>query len=598
MLPSLLFEIMLIGVLGIGSQWIAWKFRIPAIVAMASAGLLAGPVFGVMNPQEDFGELYRPMISAAVAIILFTGSLNLRFKELKGLEKPVFRISTIGALIAWLLGVLAAHYAAGLSWTVASVIGALFIVTGPTVIAPLLRQAKLKPRPAKILKWESIVVDPFGALLAVFTFEIISYFTAAEPSLSKLILFFAAAAFAALFGWLCGKGIGWLFENGHVPEFLKSPAVFAAVIFCFTVPDALEHQTGLLSVTAMGMTLANMRNNSLADMRHFKENISIMFISAIFIMLTASLKIEVIEHIFTLKIIGYVVFMMLIVRPASIFLSTIGSGLSLQEKTLVGWIAPRGIVALTVSGYFANVLFDAGYEDAGILTTLTFGLVFFTVIAHGFSLGWLARSLGLSRTGNPGVLIVGSNPFTAALAKTLQQEKVPAMIVDSSRDRLSHAREAGVPFYQGEMLSEQTEHNLDTISYESLIAATDFDAYNALVATTFVPEYGRKHIYRIMPFEQVDESRNDLALNVGGRFLFKKKRTMTDLLEKLESGYQFCKTNMTPQFGYQQFLQEQQGDTVYLFIIRKTGRLLFFTTDQEITAETGDVLFTLSAPKE
>src|SRR5690625_1066168 len=165
----------------------------PAIVVMSIAGLLVGPFLGIMNPQDSFGDIYSPVSSVAVAIILFEGSMNLSFKELRGLGKPVFRISTIGAFIAWILGSLTAHYMAGLSWEVAFVIGGLFIVTGPTVILPLLRQSKLKPRPAKILKWEAIIVDPLGVLLAVFAFEIISFLTSDTASFTTLVLFFIAS---------------------------------------------------------------------------------------------------------------------------------------------------------------------------------------------------------------------------------------------------------------------------------------------------------------------------------------------------------------------------------------------------------------------
>src|SRR5690625_3452019 len=383
---SLLFVMMLIGFLGIGSQWLAWKYNLPAIVIMSISGLLIGPVFGVMNPEESFGALYNPIISVAVAIILFEGSLNLNFKELRGLGKPIFRIATVGAFIAWILGSLTAHYMAGLSWEVAFVIGGLFIVTGPTVIMPLLRQSKLKPRPAKILKWEGIIVDPIGVLLAVFAFEIITIFTTDLYDGTTLLFFFMSSIFSVLLVWFSGRTIGWMFEVGHIPEFLKSPVVFAVVIFCFTLADEIIHGTGLLSVTAMGMTLANIGIRSLNDFRHFKENISILLISGIFIMLAASLKMETIMQIFSLDILGYVLFMMFAVRPLSIFLSTIGSGLSTREKSLVGWIAPRGIVALTVSSYFASILEKAGYQDAALVTTLTFGLVFFTVVAHGFSI--------------------------------------------------------------------------------------------------------------------------------------------------------------------------------------------------------------------
>ncbi|MEI3604289.1 sodium:proton antiporter [Pseudogracilibacillus sp. SE30717A] len=591
---SLLFVMMLIGFLGILSQWLAWKYSLPAIVIMSAAGLLVGPVFGIMNPEESFGALYDPIISVAVAIILFEGSLNLSFKELRGLGKPIFRIATLGAFIAWILGSLTAHYMAGLSWEVAFVIGGLFIVTGPTVIMPLLRQSKLKPRPAKILKWEGIIVDPIGVLLAVFAFEIITFFTSDVKDGSTLLMFFIASTFAVFFGWFCGRTIGWMFEIGYIPEFLKSPVVFAVVIFCFTLPDEITHGTGLLSVTAMGMTLANIGISSLNDFRHFKENVSILLISGIFIMLAASLKLETILQIFSLNILGYVLFMMFAVRPLSIFLSTIGSGLTLQEKSLVGWIAPRGIVALTVSSYFATILEDAGYEDASLLTTLTFGLVIFTVIAHGFSLGPLAKKLHLSLEGKPGIIIVGSNPFTVELAKSFVKTGSPVLIVDSSWENLRYARNAGISFYHGEILSEQTEYNLDTIPYDFIIAATTYDSYNSLVCTTFMPEYGRTNVFKVDPGE---EGKNkDIVDRVGGRSLCKEEISLDELNDKISNHYLFRQTMLTEHFNYEQFKEEKDAESVYLYFVKPSGQIYFYADDMRVTPSVGDTVISLTPP--
>jgi len=592
---SLLFEIMLIGFLGIGSQWLAWRFNWPAIVIMSVAGLLAGPILGVMNPEQSFGELYSPIVSVAVAIILFEGSLSLNFKELRGLGKPIFRISTIGAFIAWILGSLTAHYMAGLSWAVAFVIGGLFIVTGPTVIMPLLRQSKLKTRPAKILKWEGIIVDPIGVLLAVFAFEIIAFFTIDERDATTLLVFFTTAGFAVFLGWVFGRLIGWMFESGHIPEFLKSPAVFIVVILVFTLPDELVHGTGLLSVTAMGLTLSNIGISSLNDLRSFKENISVLLISTIFIMLAASLQIETILHIFSPNIIGYVLLMMFVVRPLSIFLSTINSGLTLQEKALVGWIAPRGIVALTVSSYFAGILGDAGYEDATLITALTFGLVFFTVVAHGFTMRPLAKKLNLSLEGNPGVIIVGSNRFTVELAKSLLTTDTPVLVVDASWEDLKHARQEGVPFFHGDILSEQTEYNLDTIPYEYLIAATEQSSYNSLVCTTFMPEYGRTNVYKVDPGEN-EKSESSTVASVGGRSLFRKEISLNELSNMLQIGYIFRMTPLTNQFTYNQYLAEQSTNILLVYVLKRSKQIYFYTQDSKHTPQPGDMIASLTPP--
>lgn len=588
---SLLSQMMLIGILGIGSQWLAWKFRLPAIVVMSLAGLLVGPILGLMNPEASFGELYSPIISVAVAIILFEGSLQLNFKELRGLGKPLFRIATVGAFIAWILGSLAAHYMAGLPWAVAFIIGGLFIVTGPTVILPLLRQSKLKPRPAKILKWEGIVVDPVGVLLAMFAFEIITFFVNDNQSAMSLVVFFLVAFFGIIIGWLCGRFVGWAFETGAIPEFLKSPAVFIIVILCFTVSDEMVKGVGLLAVTVMGMTLANMGIRSLDDFSHFKENISVLLISAIFIMLAASLQMETIIEIFRPNIIGYVLVMMFLVRPLSIFISTIGSGLSLQEKALVGWIAPRGIVALTVSGYFAGVLNETGYDEAALLTTLTFGLVFFTVIGHGFTISPLAKKLNLSLEGNEGVLVIGSNPFTVELAKSFQKANIPAMIIDSSWHNLKLARTAGVPNFHGEILSEQTVYGLDTIPYDFIIAAKNDHAYNSLVCTTFMPEYGRTNVFKLDPGR--DENYEDIMARVGGRSLLTREVSLDELSNKMAQDYTFRTTLLTEQFDYKQYVEEKDDEALFLYFIKPTGKIHFYASDMRVTPGPGDKIISL-----
>lgn len=592
MFDSLLFDLMFVIFLGIASQWVAWRYRMPAIVLMSIAGLLVGPIFGWIDPQESFGGLFGPIISLAVAIILFEGSLNLDFREVRGFSKPLFRIVTLGAFIAWIAGSLAAHYLAGLSWAVAFVIGGLFIVTGPTVILPLLRQAKLKPKPAAILKWEGIVVDPFGALLAVFAFEFIQFIND-DVTLKSMLIFFAASVFAGLIGFGAGRGLGWMFENGNVPEFLKSPMVFAVVLFTFVLSDEIMHETGLLAVTVMGMTMANLHIASIQDMRHFKENISVLLISSIFVMLTASLNPDTLLRIFDWKIITFVAAMLFVVRPLSIWLSTIGTDLTNKEKMLIGWIAPRGIVALTVSGYFATVLLEKGYVDAEILTALTFALVFSTVVAHGFSIGWLAKKLNLASSESPGVLIVGGNLFTTELAKSLQDLKHQVLIMDNSFEHLSEARNSGVQSKVGEILSEQTEYNVDLTPYPIMIAATEVDSYNALVCSNFVPELGRNTLFQTA---LIQGDTNDFHQSLGGRILFGSNETIYQLNGRIIRGQIIRKTPITEKYTYTQYLRDREEDTLLLYILRKNDDLEFFTSNQELQAGPGDTVVSLTPP--
>ncbi|MHC8514479.1 cation:proton antiporter [Sporosarcina sp. ITBMC105] len=592
MFDSLLFDLMFVILIGMLSQWVAWKYRMPAIVVMAVAGLIVGPIFGWINPQQSMGDLFGPIITFAVAIILFEGSLNLDVREIRGFSKPVGRIVTIGAFIAWIAGSLAAHYLAGLSWEVAFIIGGLFIVTGPTVILPLLRQAKLKPRVAAILKWEGIVVDPFGALLAVFAFEFIKFINS-EVTFNALMLFFAASAFAVFLGWIVALVIGNAFERGSIPEYLKAPILFVVVLFTFVFSDEIMHETGLLAVTAMGMKMANMRLTTLNDVRHFKENISVLLISGIFVMLTASLNPKVLIEVFNPSILIYVAAMIFIVRPLSIWLSTIGTDLTTREKLLIGWIAPRGIVALTVSGYFATILLENGYEDAELLTALTFALVLSTVVLHGFSIGFVAKKLNLTTTDESGVAIVGGSRFAAKLAQSIKETGNEVLLIDQSWAALADARKSGINSYVGDILSEQIEYHIDLTPYRYMLAMTKTDVYNAHVCADFAPDLGRDHLFQTAFQVSKDE---EFFTITGGQALFSPAISIYDLEERMHTGHVIRKTLLTKQYSYTQYLRERDDKAILLYILRADGSIEFFTPKVELQASAGDAIVALTSP--
>src|SRR5699024_6265089 len=426
-------------------------------------------------------------------------SSSLDIREIKGISKSVFRIVTFGAFLAWIGGALAAHFIAGLSLQISFIIGGLFVVTGPTVIIPLLRNAKLKPRIAAVLKWEGIIVDPFGPLLALFAYEVINVLTTETLHANYLLNFFTSAVIAIVFGYVIGFSVSIMVSKGMFPEYLKSPIILAFVLLCFTMAEVIMHETGMLAVTVMGLTLARTKRyvSSIGSISHFVENISVLLTSTIFILLTASLSREAIAEIFTWPIIGFVLIMLFIVRPLSIWISTIGTELTNKEKTLIGWIAPRGIVALTVSGYFAEILLRDGHEDAALLTTLTFALVFITVCAHGFSLGPLGKKLGLANDAPPGVLIVGSSSFSVALADYLRKLKIPVLISDTSYGRLQAAIKEDIPIHHGQILAEHTQYEVDLTPYETILAMTGDNAFNALVGQSYVPEFGYNNTFAL-----------------------------------------------------------------------------------------------------
>jgi NhaP-type Na+/H+ or K+/H+ antiporter len=566
-------KIALIGALGVGAQWLAWRLQWPAIVLMSLAGLIVGPVAAlalgapILDPAADFGDLLRPAIAVSVAVILFEGGLALDFAELRGTSKAVRRLVIVGAPVGWILGAVAARHLAGLPWDIAWLFGGLLVVTGPTVILPLLRQAKLAGRPAAILKWEGIVNDPVGALAAVFVYEVIRFTAQGEAWFVAAGWIVGAAVLGGLLGLAAGFGLARAFRGGLAPEFLKAPMILAAVLACFAVADAIAHETGLLAVTVFGITLGNSRLASIGEMRRFKETIAVLLVSGVFVILTASLTPETIRAL-DWRAAAFVAAMLFVVRPVTVWTATAGSGLSWRERALVGWIAPRGIVAVAVAGFFAGELSAIGRTEAEALTPLAFAMVFATVILHGFTIKPIAARLGLAVRGPEGVLIVGANTWSLSLAKTLQELDIPVLIADTNWLRLRRARLDGVPTFYGEILSEAADHRLDHAKYGWLVAASSNDAYNALACVEFAPEIGRHRVFQLPAgVAEKDESR-EIVFTARGRTLIRKGRSFDALSADWFRGWRFRATKLSEEYPLKKFLEER-GENVDLVAERR-----------------------------
>lgn len=597
-MDNLVLAVGIIGLLGVGAQWLAWRFNFPGIVLMAIAGVLAGPVFGIFTPADAppgappmealFGKFYRPIISVAVAVILFEGGLSLNFSELGGVKTGVRRLVFPGVPVAWFLGSVAAYLIGGLSWQVALLFGGIMIVTGPTVIIPLLRQSRLNARPATLLKWEGIVNDPIGALLAVVVYEFLVFGDAhASPSeiVSSILL---ASLLAGGLGFAFGRLAASAFRLGWAPEYLKPPVLLVMVLICFEAANLLQHEAGLLAVTAMGVTLANSRVASINELRLFKENIAVLLVSGVFIILTANLTMGDIRAL-DWSVFWLIIAMLFVVRPLSVLISTIGSGLPFKERLLVGWIAPRGIVAVAVSSFFGAALLAEGYPDAGKLIPLAFAMVFATVTMHGFTIGPLAKALGLASRERPGVLIVGASPWSVALAAKLKELEIPVMVADASYRRLKPARLADVPTYYGEILSEVTEHHLDLNRFGYLLAVSGNEAHNALVATDLAPELGRAAIFQVNTHSKDDEDRRALSYTLKGKTLFHSGPQLDTLLGRHYDGWVYQRTRLSEEYPPERYKKDLNPKAEIVLVIRK-GVLMFASRETPLKLELGDVV--------
>lgn len=590
----LLHKFIFIISLGITAQWFAWRFKFPSIVLLSGAGLLAGPVFGWVHPTQDFGELMEVLIKLAVAIILFEGGLNLHLHELKEAGRGVRQVILFGLPLAWLFGFLASHYVQGLSFPVALLLAAILVVTGPTVILPLIRETKVPPRLASLFKWEGIVNDPLGVLLAILVFQFYIASGNYDPMQQIFMSFGLAVGVSATLGLGSGLFLKYVFKKGFVPEFLKVPLIISMIFFIYGIANSVQEEAGLLAVTVFGVMVGNIGLTIIHELRRFKENIATLLISTVFIILTADLAPEQLMKI-EWRSVAFISCILFLVRPLAIWISTIGAGLSWRERLLLGWIAPRGLVAASVSGLLAPQMIEHGYEDASLLVPLVFAIVFTTVILHGFSFSIIARALGLSSKSQEGIIIVGASPWAIELAGVIKQTGLPVLIVDSSWHDLKEARLKSIPIYYGEVLSETSEQNLDLSEMGYLLAATMNDSYNALVAGAFAHHFGRERIYQVANHSVGAESKNEVKSTSRGLTAFDNDLRYENILNFHYQGWKFQKTRLTEEFTYDDFVKLTNGKSIPFFLIEETGKLVFASSDQELKPKPGDTLINFAS---
>ncbi|MBB3710585.1 NhaP-type Na+/H+ or K+/H+ antiporter [Limimaricola variabilis] len=568
----------LVGAIGVGSQWLAWRLRLPAIVLMLVAGLAIGPGLGWFVPDRDIGPLVRPMISIAVAIILFEGGLTLNFHSLRDEAKGVSRLVFIGAPLGWLLSTLALRYGAGMSWESSAVFGGIMIVTGPTVIAPLLRTARLARRPASLLQWEAIVNDPIGALAAVLAFEVVLVLRTSVTVGNAIWELALGIGVALVLGAAGAAVVAWGFRKGRVPEYMKVPVLFALLLAVFAVSDTVLHESGLLAVTVMGIGIANADLPSYAELRRFKEHATILLVSGVFILLAAAIEFETLTAL-NWRAVVFILAVVLVVRPLTVFLSLIGAGVPWREQLLVALTGPRGVVLVAVAGLFGERLADLGVPDGATVAPLAFVLVAVTVVVHGFTLAPFARMLGLSGGAVPGVLLIGGSRFTRGLAEALRKVEVPVLIADPNHNNLRAARSEGIPTYSGDILSESAEHWLELVSYDLVVAATENDAYNTLVATDLGPEFGRDNVYQIAR-QKMESARHALSSSLTGRE-FGPEETYDGLERMMREGWSFRVTRLTEEYGLVEW-REKRPHAKVVARIGPQGTTEFIREDEDI----------------
>ncbi len=573
MQEEILIKLAVIGVLGSLAQWFSWWVKLPSILFLLLLGFLVGPITGYLNPDEVFGDMLFPMVSLAVSVILFEGALTLNFHEIKGLQQVIRRLVSTGTLICWVIIAVATHYLIGFDWQMSFLFGALVVVTGPTVIVPMLRTVRVNNKIANILRWEGIIIDPIGALLAVLVFTFIVSSQAGGNEISHVLMVFTKLiVIGTVLGIIAGQALGLILKHHLLPEYLHNIFTLTLVFGVFGLSNHLEHESGLLAVTVMGIWLANMKGVHIEEILNFKESLSILLISGLFIILASRIDFEQIKSLGWASI---AIFLMIqfFARPIKVWISTLGSNLNWQEKVMVSWIAPRGIVAAAVSALFAIKLEAINYPNADLLVSLTFIIIITTVVFQSATSRPLAKALGVAEPEALGMLIVGANPVVQAIALVLQKEGVSFVIADSYWQQIKQARMQGFNTYYGNPVSKHADQHLHLIGIGHLLGMSMNRHLNTLAAKKYAAEFGKKNIYTLRPNvdKNKDSEKHLSTIDFRGNILFGGK-TYAQLASILSQGGEVKSTLITDEFTFKNYLEKHQSQVTPLFAINPKNK--------------------------
>jgi len=587
-----LLQLVAILVLGILAQWIAWRIRIPSIVLLLAIGILSGPVWGWLNPDNLLGDLLLPTVSLSVAVILYEGGLNLRFRELQNIGGVFLRMITLGVAISWVVGAAAARYVLGFPWAIATLLGAILVVTGPTVIGPILRHLRLRGRLNALLKWEGIAVDPLGATLAVLVFTVIQA-DAIRSGLADAALGLGLTLGVGIIAGIAAASVLVLGLSRYlVPDSLHNPVSLMLMFAAFAVANSLQEESGLLAVTVMGITLANQNRVSIRHVVEFKETLTVLLISCLFIILAARLQPAELGGLGW----GHVAFVAIVVvvaRPASVLAATWGSMLTWKERCFLSWMAPRGIVAAAISSVFSAGLVTVGYPRATEIVPVVFLVVFVTVLLYGASAVPLARWLGIVQLDPQGILFVGAHPWARASAQALFEQGIPVFLVDTNPENVRDARMSGLPCLHGSALADETQEQIAYDGLGKMLAVTPNNEVNSLACLKYSEIFGRRDVYQL-PFALSKEGRHEVVSpEHRGRLLFGRGLTFSGLDDLAGSHPRVKKTRLTAEFDYGAFQKEHGDSVVPLFVIDRYGFVHVRTVDDPARPDAGDLIISI-----
>ncbi len=514
-----MLELAGIIILGIIAQWAAWRLKLPAILPLILIGLLVGPfstllsddgtkwIEPIWNGVEGLfpGEGLYYFVSLAISIILFEGGLTLKRSEIRTIGPVITKLITVGSAVTFFLAGAATYFIFGLSLKISFLFSALIIVTGPTVISPILRNIPLKKDVSSVLKWEGILIDPIGALVAVLVFEFISVGEGQQYTKTALIEFGKILLFGTTFGFTFAHGLAFAIKKKLIPHYLLNVVSLSVVLLVFVESDIFAHESGLLAVVVMGMVLGNMNLPNLKELLYFKESLSVLLISILFILLSANINLEDLLLLYRWETLLLFLVVVFVIRPLGVFLSTHGSDLKINERIFISWVGPRGIVAAGIASLFGSKLLLKGEAGAEYITPLVFMIVLGTVLLNATTARVFAKVIGVFLKKSDGILIVGATEVSRLIARYLQRNNRHIVLLDSNTSNIRAAREWDLEAIEGNIYSEDIINDIELNDIGYLMALTGNNDINVHAINRFKKQFGENGSFRLISNQEMDD---------------------------------------------------------------------------------------------
>lgn len=580
-----MLELAGIIILGILAQWVAWKLKIPAILPLILIGLLVGPIASaylsedgtkwiepIWNGEKGLfpGEGLYYFVSLAISIILFEGGLTLKRSEIRNVGPVITKLITLGSAITFFGAGALAHFIFDLSWELSLLFSGLIIVTGPTVITPILRNIPLKKDISTVLKWEGILIDPIGALVAVLVFEFISVGGDSGFTKTALIEFGKILLFGTTFGFTFAHALAFAVNKKLIPHYLLNVVSLSAVLLVFVESEIFAHESGLLAVVVMGMVLGNGKLESLKELLYFKESLSVLLISILFILLAANINIEDMMLLYTWKTAVLFLLVVFLIRPLAVFASTYGSKLKLNEKLFISWVGPRGIVAAGIASLFGSKLIKQGVVGAEYITPLVFMIVLGTVLLNATTARLFAKMVGVFLKRSEGILIVGASPFARLIGEYLENNGRHVVLIDSNQTNIQLAQEQGLDAINADIYSEELSNNIELSDVGFLMALTGSKDINNYAINRFRDQFGESGYFRLITTDEVDNPNS-----IPKEALFSPTDDFNSLTEVSRKFPEIHETDINSRAHYEELIEatKKSKDSIPLLVKDKKGVL-------------------------